>query len=363
MSCDPNLADVGWNPYHCIEQTALIKLEQGAFVFVSREEGDGGSEVSPEALEAQEVAIATQRLAVAFGINHEPIPAANGTGPLHRVDEIPTRGRDGGESYDVGGQGERDGGDEEVEQEATDDDPVDLAMRVGEVDHMDMSSEYDYEDDDEDEEEQIVYAGVTSSPASLAYDTKDGGPGPAIDGKAGTIGHGPVGVASGGGISRGGGVALPHQGTPTNRAIWGVSDNQLQRPSAAARGSFEALPNLNAPARSSFQPSVGGIGASIWAANATNAGSGAGGGNFGAPGSGPASQFGQTNSAAPALFGSFSPFASTSPSRTGQQQQQQQQLFNSSKASDLSASAAAFVSRSPQRPGAMLGGPSNTRPG
>ncbi|GAA5902361.1 hypothetical protein JCM5296_003121 [Sporobolomyces johnsonii] len=114
-----------------------IALVDGAFVFTSRDDQPSEDE-SPEALEAREVALAARRLSNAFDV------------PPPRVLETFTAAR----ALDLDD-------DSEMAYQATEDDPVDRAMRIDAADKVDMEGLEDDEEDDDDE--QIVYPGNRST--------------------------------------------------------------------------------------------------------------------------------------------------------------------------------------------------------
>lgn len=91
----------------------MIQLVDESFVVLPSAESE-----SPEAIEAREVALASQQLSTAFGL-----------GAPDELDEF-----DG-------------------DYAMTEDDPVDLAMRIATADRMEM----DDADDDDDDDEEIVF--------------------------------------------------------------------------------------------------------------------------------------------------------------------------------------------------------------
>ena len=102
-----------------------------------------GAEPSPESLEAREVALATERISAAF---QHPTSTVG----LQQVDELVFEEDDEGENLEWEGA-----------EEAREDDPVDLAMRIGSAGGMEMDDE-DEGDGDDDEDEQIVYQSRSS---------------------------------------------------------------------------------------------------------------------------------------------------------------------------------------------------------
>lgn len=101
-----------------MDQTSVVALVDDVFVVTLPDDDPD----SPEAVEAYDVAVATQRISEAFGAQAIDYP----------MDD---------EEYDEEGY------------DATEDDPVDLAMRVATGDRMDL------DDEEEDEDEEIVFTG------------------------------------------------------------------------------------------------------------------------------------------------------------------------------------------------------------
>lgn len=131
-------------------QTALITIEHGAFVFSPR-----GDDPSPESLEAREVALAAQRIAAAFST------AGGGAALLEQVDEGVFEEEEEEEEIHEAGEIGWEGADE------IEDDPVNLAMRIGEVGKMEMDDEDSEGAEDDDEDEHIVYQSRSASQTGL----------------------------------------------------------------------------------------------------------------------------------------------------------------------------------------------------
>lgn len=96
-------------------------------------------EESPEEREQSEVELASARLARAFGVS------VLNSGPQYDR-ELPEDNAIGEDAEEYG-------------DEITEDDPVDLAMRIATASRMEMDSD----DDDDDDDEEIVYRSMTNS--------------------------------------------------------------------------------------------------------------------------------------------------------------------------------------------------------
>ncbi|KAK4702215.1 hypothetical protein P7C70_g4013, partial [Phenoliferia sp. Uapishka_3] len=245
---------------------------------------------SPEAAEARDVAAATEQLSAAFG--------------LTRTDD-----------FAVGEDEEEDEG----EYAITEDDPVDLAMRVATADRMEMD-----DDEDEDDEEEIVFRPSLSSSQILSHQALPPPLGTAARSLQRGSGDFLLGPIHPNGISST--KASPPVGV---RSIWAptnATSSALPPPANPSEiGLFESLPNTtHQPASTAFsrKPSLSNAGTAL-------------------PHPTPATTVGLARS--PSLFGNFSPFASPSsrplplPSS-----------FATSQPSDLSPHANIFAG-SPQR--------------
>ncbi|ORY89353.1 hypothetical protein BCR35DRAFT_300502 [Leucosporidium creatinivorum] len=369
-------------------ESALITIEHGAFVFSPR-----GDDPSPESLEAREVALAAERIAAAFPTT------GGGAGLLEQVDEGVFEEEEEEEEVDGAGEMGWEGA-EEIE-----DDPVDLAMRIGEVGKMEMDDEDLEGDEDDDEDEHIVYqsrsasqTGFPGAPASLPRSNFF--PPPANSPSRPTSDHllhhvlgVPTSAASPPSAFAQSSLlpGSPPIGSGAGRSIWSDSP-QLQQPSFVTRGSFESLPNMTHQA---FQPQATSnspnAGSSAWARPSPFDGSiannplppaGSNVARHPSFSSGGLSPLGPGQPGSPpleplSLFGNFSPFASPSrsaalplpvPSHNAATSTPSQHPHAASPAtaatllSDLSPSAAAFVSKSPQKPPGLPLSPAGAPP-
>ncbi|KAK4053970.1 hypothetical protein OIO90_003807 [Microbotryomycetes sp. JL221] len=121
-------------------ETSLVILDRNAFIFAPHMD-----EPTPESLEAHEVALATEQIAQAFNgqqRNHQNVSPSKVLRVGHMTFE------------DVFDEDEDEAGGE-LGEELTEDDPVDLAMRIGEADQVSLGGEDGSEEDYGDD--QIVY--------------------------------------------------------------------------------------------------------------------------------------------------------------------------------------------------------------
>jgi hypothetical protein len=340
------------------EQASLVVVEDGAFVFSPCVE-----EPSPESLEAREVALAAERIATAFNV-----PSS-----FQHVDEPALMEEDDADEF---------------AEEATEDDPVDLAMRIGTADRMQMD---DVDDEDDEDDENIVYQSLSSSQliqrcasclrlsarplltSSLRFHNAPNslprpslflppltatGPRTANDLLHQVLSGAPVAASPPPSFVQT--SLLHHQGSPpVGRSIWAPTEGSASAsPNPVSRGSFESLPNLTHQAVSAgASPS-----SSLWARpspldNTTGSNSALPTSRHPSFSSGSIvnpSPLGQQLPSSPpraplSLFGNFSPFASSSPPLPVSTPSGANNVFAPPN-SDLSPSAFPFVSRSPQRP-------------
>lgn len=305
-----------------------------------------GPSDSPEDIEARDVAEASERLSLAFGIfpsrllsavNGDAIEEEEEQEEQEEVEET----KMGEEEYDEQIQ-LHDHDLDEGDEEATDDDPVDLAMRIVDANRMEM--ETDGEDDEEDDE-KIVYAGLSSSqlnttPSVLPLfcsffqgylthcyfffsnsppaNSNRSPPSSASRTAAGLLQQlmGGGGVSTKPSASNQGGLVQPVPASSTSsRSIWaptGGFPGAFPSPSpVAAAETFESLPNTTHQALGG--PSL--MTSTSFSRHQSFSGSG---GELPVP-----SSLGGGPSSTPSLFGSFAPFA-TSPRPSSLQIQQQQ---------------------------------------
>ncbi|KAI5480764.1 protein SMG7 [Pseudohyphozyma bogoriensis] len=237
---------------------SLVTNQDGMYVFQ-----DNLDLEYQDTAEAEEVALASERLSQAFGI-----PAAQ----LQRaVDDLVIEEED--EEYEG--------------YEMTEDDPVDLAMRIGTGDGMELD-----DDEEEDDDEEIVYSGLSNSqllasapPPGLGAPTHTPPGLPPVQNASGLL----LQVLNGGVPAT---TASPPAPAPT-RSIWGPGTSTALPPANASNiESFESLPNTThqALAPGGGQPR----------------------GSFSSP---PVPHPPQSIPPPPSLYGNFSPFGHP-PSRT-----------------------------------------------
>ncbi|KAM0791259.1 hypothetical protein ACM66B_005735 [Microbotryomycetes sp. NB124-2] len=194
-------------------ESSLVILEHDVFVVVSSQV----DELSPEAIEARDVALAAEQIASAFNL-----PLGHLTTPSKlQLDRL---------SFDVTAEGE----DVDFGDALTEDDPVDLAMRIGQAEQLSLDGE---DDSDEDMDDVVVYKNSSGDgiqdvvAASRAFEASGLS-------RMMMAGHDVSGQAS------------PQRGSlassPARSSLWPDQPHShpLQADSGAARQAFEAMPNV-----------------------------------------------------------------------------------------------------------------------
>ncbi|KAK4054561.1 hypothetical protein OIV83_001055 [Microbotryomycetes sp. JL201] len=206
-------------------ESSLVCLEHDAFVVPLH-----ADELSPEAREAGEVAFAAKQIAAAFDMPLDQLASPSKVLPLERLSFEP---------------------DAEVElcDTLTEDDPVDLAMRIGQAEQLSLDGE---DDTDEAMDDVVVYKTAHSESrrddvaASHAFESGLS--------RMMMAGHGitPRGQTS------------PQRGSlassPARRSLWPDQQAHQLQADLDAREAFEAMPNVThnqvtaSTSRSSFVP-------------------------------------------------------------------------------------------------------------